>query len=114
MGDCSRVLWVPGPWGKYSGKIRFIEKCRVQNAMLLNVVLTPGKPYPKSNFRNGTQCELWVLLPLCPSRGRYQGKIRFIEAQGGNGSLRRVSGAPSSGTPRESQAKFRVGIVWGL
>ena len=46
---------------RYSGKIRFIENRRVQNegyktgvAMLLNVVLTPGKPNPKSNFRDGT------------------------------------------------------------
>ena len=30
-GDCRRVLWVPGPWGQYSGKIRFIEKRGVQN-----------------------------------------------------------------------------------
>ena len=32
-------------------------------AMLLNIVLTPGKPTLKSNFRDGTLCELWVLLP---------------------------------------------------
>ena len=30
-GDCKRVLWVPGPRGQYSGKIRFIEKPGVQN-----------------------------------------------------------------------------------
>ena len=30
-GDCRRVLWVPGPWGLYSGKIRFIEKPGVQD-----------------------------------------------------------------------------------
>ena len=29
-GDCRRVLWVPGPWGQYSGKIRFIETPGVQ------------------------------------------------------------------------------------
>ena len=28
-GDCRRGLWVPGPRGQYSGKIRFIEKCGV-------------------------------------------------------------------------------------
>ena len=31
-----------------------------------------------------------------------------------NGHKRPVLGAPSSGTPRESQAKFRGGTVWGL
>ena len=44
-GDCRWVLWVPGPWSQYSGKIRFIEKRGVQNegvAMLLNVVVTPA------------------------------------------------------------------------
>ena len=45
-GYCRRVLWVPGPAGQYSGKIRFIEKPGVEDeggvAMWLNVVLTPG------------------------------------------------------------------------
>ena len=30
-GDCRGVLGVPGPWGQYSGKIRFIEKRGVQD-----------------------------------------------------------------------------------
>ena len=30
-GDCIRVLWVPGPWDQYWGKIRFIEKPGVQD-----------------------------------------------------------------------------------
>ena len=42
------------------------------------------------------------------------GEIRFIELQGVNGHRRPVPGAPSSCTPRESQAKFRGGTVWGL
>ena len=49
-GDYRRFLWVPGPWSQYSGKIRFIEKLEVQDegvAMLLNIVLTPGKPTPE-------------------------------------------------------------------
>ena len=29
--DCSRVLWEAGPWGQYSGIIRFIEKPGVQD-----------------------------------------------------------------------------------
>ena len=55
VGDCRRVLWVPAPRGQYSGKIRFIDKSWVQDegfAMLLNIVLTPNKPTPKSNFRD--------------------------------------------------------------
>ena len=30
-GDCRRALLEPGPWGQYSGKIRFIEKPGVQD-----------------------------------------------------------------------------------
>ena len=30
-GYCRRVLWLPGPRGQYSGKIRFIEKPGVQD-----------------------------------------------------------------------------------
>ena len=43
------------------------------------------------------------------SRGSVPGKIRFIEPQAIN-----VPGAPSSGTPRENQAKFRDGTMWGM
>ena len=32
-GYCRRVLWVPSPRGQYSGKIRFIEKPRVQDGV---------------------------------------------------------------------------------
>ena len=42
------------------------------------------------------------------------GEILFIEPQGVNEHRRPVSGAPSSSTPRESQAKLRDGTVWGL
>ena len=31
FGNCKRVLLVPGPRGQYSGKLRFIEKPRVQD-----------------------------------------------------------------------------------
>ena len=54
-----------------------------------------------------------IVAPFAP-RGQYSGKIRFIEPQGVNGHRGPVPGAPSSGTPRESQAKFRDGAVWVL
>ena len=84
--------------------------------MLLNVVLTPDKPIPKSTFRNGAWCELWVLLPLLPQWGPEPGEKSFYQAQaqGENRPSRRVPGAPSSGTPWESHTNFRVGTVWGL
>ena len=30
-GDCRRVLWIPGPQGQYSGKVRFIKKPGIQD-----------------------------------------------------------------------------------
>ena len=50
---------------------------------------------------------LWVPDPA----GQYSGKIRFTKPQRVDGDRRSVPGAPSSGTPRESQAKFREGTV---
>ena len=56
-GDCRRVLWVPGPRGQYSGKIRFIKKYGVQDEWGRHVAKHSsdhGKPTLKSNFRDGT------------------------------------------------------------
>ena len=69
MGIVERSFGYPGPRGQYSGKFHFIEKHGVQDevvAMLLYIVLTPRKPTPKSNFRDWTLRELWVLLPPLP------------------------------------------------
>ena len=111
-GDCRRVLWVPDPWGQYSGKIRFIEEPEVKTRgvdLWLNVVLTRGWPTPKSKFKYGLyRCELWVLLPPLPHEESVFGENSFYRAP------RPVPGAPSSGTPRQSQAKFRDGTVWGV
>ena len=114
-GDCRRGLWVPGPRGQYSGKIRFIEKRGVQVegvAKLLNIVLRQAYPEVKLQGRDLVSCG--YCCPFCAARGRYPRKIRFIKPQRGSRARRRVSGARSSGTPRESQANFRVGTVWGL
>ena len=46
--------------------------------------------------------------------GALPGANSFYRALGVNGHRRYVSGAPSSGTPRESQEKFRDRTVWGL
>ena len=55
-----------------------------------------------------------IVGPFAPRGVQYSGKIRFIEPQGVNRHSRPVLGAPSYDTPRESQAKFRDGTVWGL
>ena len=55
------------------------------------------------------------IIDLCPTGvGAVFGENMFYRAQGVNGHSRSMPGAPSSGTPRKSQAKFRDGTVWGL
>ena len=49
-GDCRRVLWVPGPWGQYSGKIRFVKKHGVQDEVGRHVdkrSSDPRQAYPE-------------------------------------------------------------------
>ena len=62
----------------------------------------------------GPSASCGYCCPFCPTRGRYPGKIRFIEPQGVNGDRRPVPGATSSGAPRESLANFKDGTMWGL
>ena len=42
--DCRRVLWVPGPWGQYSGKIRFVKKHGVQDDVSRHVAKRSSDP----------------------------------------------------------------------
>ena len=85
--------------------------------MLINVVLTPASLPRKQTSGTGPGA-LWVLFPPLLHWGPEPGKISFYRVPvgegGGNGRRRRVPGSPSSGTPRESQANFRVGTVLGL
>ena len=59
VGDCIRVLLVPGPRDQYSEKIRFVKEPGVQDkgwfklALWLKLVLSPGYPTPTSKFRYG-------------------------------------------------------------
>ena len=43
-GYCKRVLWVPGPAGQYSGKIRIIEKPGVEDEGGHHVVKRSSDP----------------------------------------------------------------------
>ena len=82
---------------------------------VLNVVLKhPRVAYLCQSLGTGPNAKCGYFCSLCPTGGRYPGKIRFIEPQGVNGHRRPVPGAPSSGVTRESQAKFRNGTMWGL
>ena len=116
-GDCRKIPCVPGPCDKCSGKICFIEKPRVQDLGGRHVAKRSSDPrvaYPevKVHVRDLVRV-LGIVAPFAP-RGSVFGKICFIEPQGLNGHKRPVPDVPSSGTQRESQAKFRGGTVWGL
>ena len=132
-----------GPLGSVFGENSFYLRniwCKTRwVAILLNVVLTPAS-LPRSQTsgtgRSATCWCCWYYFPLCPTGGRYPGKIRFIQPKGGgngyrrsvpgspssgrfiepggDGPMRRLQGAPSSGSPRESQANFKGGTLWGL
>ena len=124
-GDCIRVLWVPDPWGQYSGKIRFIEKPGVQDEGGRHVAKCSSDP-PGSITRSqssgkepGASCGYLPSLTHGGGGGGFgtrvgvgtQGKI-VLSSPRGHG--RPVPCAPSSGMPRESQAKRMDGTVWGL
>ena len=68
--------------------------------------------YPRDKVQVRDLVRAVVLLPPLSPRGSVFGVIRLIEPQGIYGCRRLVPGAPSSGTSRESQAKFRDGTVW--
>ena len=58
-----------------------------------------------------------IVAPSAPRRDLYPGKIRYIEPQmvnDGKWAQETCGGYPSRGKSRESQAKFRVGTMWGL
>ena len=53
-GYCRRVLWITGPQGQYSGKIRFIEKPGVQDEAGCHVTKSSSDPrvaYPEVNVQ---------------------------------------------------------------
>ena len=69
-GYCRRVLWVPGPRGLYSGKIRFIEKPGVQGEGGRHVAKRSSDP-PDSLSRSqcsgtGPSASCGYCLPLAP------------------------------------------------
>ena len=80
-------------------------------AMLLNVVL--NDPLCQSSG-TGPSASCGYSCALCPTRGRFSGKIRFVESKGVNGLGKPVSGSPqqryATGEPRKVQER----TMWGL
>ena len=78
----------------------------------------PRVDYPKVKIQvRDLMRTVGIVVPFAPWASVF-GENSFYRAPGTNGHRRPVSGAPSSGTRRKSQAKFRDGNVcvpdpWG-
>ena len=79
--------------------------------------MTPGSLPVSQSSCTAPSASCGYCCALCPTRGRYPGKIRFIEPQGVNGHRRPVSDSPqqyATGEPGKVQGRDRVGIVEGF
>ena len=74
----------------------------------------PGSPTRSQSSGTGLSASCGYGCPLCHAGIQYSGQIRFIEPLRVDGHRRPVPGAPSRGTPRESQVKFGDGTMWVL
>ena len=95
-GDCRRVLWEPGPQGQYSGKIRFIEKYRVQDEGGRHVAKyssDPRQAYPEDNLQGRDLVRVvGIVAPFAPMGAGTRGKFVLSSPRGemGPGDARRV------------------------
>ena len=95
-GDCRRGLWVPGPRGQYSGKIRFIEKHGVQvegGRQVAKHSSEPRQAYPevKLQVRDLVRVE-GIVAPFAPLGAVTRGKFVLSSPRGemGQGDVCRV------------------------
>ena len=71
-GYCRRVLWVAGPRGQYSGKIRFNEKPGVQDEGVRHVAKRSSDPrvaYPEVNVQVRDLVRVVGIVALFAPRG---------------------------------------------
>ena len=106
------------PAGSVLGENSFYRETwgtRRRVAMRLNVLLTPGKSYPDVKVQvRDLERVVDIVAPFVPWGVGTRGKFVLLSHKGVNGHRRPVPDAPTSGTPRESEAKFRDGTMWGL
>ena len=85
-GYCRRVLWVPGPRGQYSGKIRFIEKPGVQDEWGRYVAKHSSDPrvaYPEVNVQVRDLVRVvGIVVPFASLGFSIQGKFVLSIGQG--------------------------------
>ena len=115
---CRGVLWVPGPRGEYSGKIRFIEKRGVQDeggGQVAKHSSDPRQAYPEVKLqRRDLVRVVGIVAPFAPLGAGTRGKFVLLSPRGEMGP-EDVCRVPLAAVRHgESQANFRVGTVWGL
>ena len=89
-GYCRRVLWVPGPAGQYSGKIRFIEKPGVEDEGGRHVVKRSSDPrvaHPdvKVQVRDLVRV-VGIVAPFAPMGASTRGKFVLSSPRGKMGT----------------------------
>ena len=122
-GYCRRVLWVPGPAGQYSGKIRFIEKPGVQDEGGRHVVKRSSDPrvaHPdvKVQVRDLVRV-VGIVAPFAPMGASTRGKFVLSSPRGemGTWDLSRVPlAAVRHGRARQSSGTGPCGycrrVLW--
>ena len=117
-GDCRKLLWIPGPRGQYSGKIRFIEKPWVQVEGDRHVAKRSSDTrvaYPEVKVQvRGLMRVVGIVAPFAP---RMVGTRRnfFYRVLGGKWEQEISAGCPQqqyiTGVPGKVQGRNRKGIV---
>ena len=107
-----------GPGGSVFGENLFYRETRTRggggrHAVKRSSDTRVAHPEVKSSG-TGLSVICGCCCPLRPADVQYSEKILCIEPQRVDRHKRVMPGAPSSGTPRKSQAKFRDETVWVL
>ena len=109
-GDCIQVLWVPGPRGQYSGKIRFIENPGVQDEGVRRSSDT-RVAYPEVKVQVRDLVRIVGIVAPFDQGDRYPGQILFIVPQEICAVCPRQRYATVE--PGKVQRRDRMGIVEG-
>ena len=88
-GDCRRGLWVPGPRGQYSGKIRFIQKRGVQvegGRQVAKHSSDPRQAYPEVKLQGRDLVRVvGIVAPFAPLGANTRGKFVLSSPRGKSG-----------------------------
>ena len=107
--DCSRVLWVAGPWGQYSGKFVLSRNCGTSRLGRHVGKRSSDPPPPQHRYATGKQGRVGIVEGSCGYRARgvsTQGKFVLSRNLGYN-----MRGSPrtSSSTPRRAKQNSWTG-----